>query len=57
MVPAEEIWRLMPGERAESVFFTAWADIPATDVVVHWPRESEPYRADRDDFVRAVSCR
>jgi alkanesulfonate monooxygenase SsuD/methylene tetrahydromethanopterin reductase-like flavin-dependent oxidoreductase (luciferase family) len=29
----------------------------ATDVVVHWPRESEPYRADRDDFVRAVSCR
>jgi alkanesulfonate monooxygenase SsuD/methylene tetrahydromethanopterin reductase-like flavin-dependent oxidoreductase (luciferase family) len=29
----------------------------ATDVVVHWPRQSEPYRADLDDFVRAVSCR
>ena len=28
---AEEIWRFMPGERAESVFFTTWADIPVTE--------------------------
>jgi len=26
---AEEIWRHMPGERPESVFFTTWADLPA----------------------------
>jgi isoleucyl-tRNA synthetase len=41
---AEEIWRHMPGERAESVFFTAWADIPATDGVVQtidWPKVLE----------------
>jgi len=30
---AEEIWRFMPGERAESVFFATWADLPATDAV------------------------
>ncbi len=41
---AEEIWRFMPGERAESVFFTAWADIPATDGVaqtIDWPKVLE----------------
>jgi len=26
---AEEIWRHMPGERPESVFFTTWAELPA----------------------------
>ncbi len=26
---AEEIWRFMPGARAESVFFTTWAELPA----------------------------
>jgi isoleucyl-tRNA synthetase len=26
---AEEIWRFMPGARAESVFFTTWAGLPA----------------------------
>jgi isoleucyl-tRNA synthetase len=30
---AAEIWRFMPGERAESVFFATWADIPATEAV------------------------
>jgi isoleucyl-tRNA synthetase len=25
---AEEIWRLMPGERAESVFFNTWSSLP-----------------------------
>ena len=29
----------------------------ATDVVVHWPRETEPYNADLRDFVRVVSNR
>jgi len=41
---AEEIWRFMPGERPESVFFTAWADIPATgDAVqaIDWPKVLE----------------
>ena len=32
---AEEIWRFMPGERAESVFFTTWADLPATTAPEH----------------------
>jgi isoleucyl-tRNA synthetase len=27
---AEEIWRFLPGERDESVFFATWAQIPAT---------------------------
>ncbi len=26
---AEEIWRFMPGSRAESVFLTTWAELPA----------------------------
>ena len=41
---AEEIWRFMPGTRAESVFFTTWADIPATDGVaqaIDWPKVLE----------------
>ncbi len=41
---AEEIWRFMPGGRAESVFFTTWADIPATTGVVQeidWPKVLE----------------
>ena len=41
---AEEIWRFMPGQRAESVFFTTWADLPATDGVtqaIDWPKVLE----------------
>jgi isoleucyl-tRNA synthetase len=41
---AEEIWRFMPGQRAESVFFTTWADIPATTGIVQeidWPKVLE----------------
>jgi isoleucyl-tRNA synthetase len=41
---AEEIWRFMPGERAESVFFTSWADIPAVDTVpqaIDWSKVLE----------------
>ena len=41
---AEEIWRFMPGARAESVFFSTWADIPATDTVpqaIDWARVLE----------------
>jgi isoleucyl-tRNA synthetase len=41
---AEEIWRFMPGQRAESVFFTTWANIPATAGVVQeidWPKVLE----------------
>jgi isoleucyl-tRNA synthetase len=41
---AEEIWRFLPGKRAESVFFTTWADIPATDGVeqaIDWPKVLE----------------
>jgi len=29
---AEEIWRHMPGERPESVFFTTWAELPGGEV-------------------------
>jgi len=28
---AEEIWRLMPGARPESVFLSTWADLPASE--------------------------
>ncbi len=28
---AEELWRFMPGERAESVFLSQWAQLPAVD--------------------------
>ena len=38
---AEEIWRHMPGERAESVFHTTWAELPApagTAAALDWPR-------------------
>ena len=38
---AEEIWRFMPGARAESVFFTTWADLPAAGESVQaidWPK-------------------
>ena len=41
---AEEIWAFMPGKRAESVFFTTWADIPATAHLsqpVDWPKVLE----------------
>jgi hypothetical protein len=33
-----------------------FADIGFTDLVVHWPRASEPYAGDRDTFERAVSA-
>jgi len=38
---AEEIWRLMPGERAESVFHSTWAELPAMPAdpaPIDWPR-------------------
>jgi isoleucyl-tRNA synthetase len=41
---AEEIWRFMPGTRAESVFFTTWADIPAVAGLpqsIDWPKVLE----------------
>jgi isoleucyl-tRNA synthetase len=41
---AEEIWRFMPGQRAESVFFTTWADIPAVAGLpqsIDWPKVLE----------------
>ena len=41
---AEEIWAFMPGKRTESVFFTTWADIPATAHLsqpVDWPKVLE----------------
>jgi alkanesulfonate monooxygenase SsuD/methylene tetrahydromethanopterin reductase-like flavin-dependent oxidoreductase (luciferase family) len=34
-----------------------YEDAGATDVVVHWPRATEPYRADLDSFLTAVSAR
>jgi isoleucyl-tRNA synthetase len=37
---AEEIWRLMPGARAESVFHSTWAELPAgatAERAVDWP--------------------
>jgi isoleucyl-tRNA synthetase len=37
---AEEIWRHMPGERPESVFFSTWAQLPdgtATGSAIQWP--------------------
>jgi isoleucyl-tRNA synthetase len=36
---AEEIWRAMPGARAESVFHSTWADLPAGEeaaVAIDW---------------------
>jgi len=41
---AEEIWRVMPGKREESVFFTTWAQIPTADGVsqpIDWARVLE----------------
>jgi isoleucyl-tRNA synthetase len=41
---AEEIWRHMPGPRAESVFHATWADLPAQDAEptpVDWGRVLE----------------
>ncbi|MGI9245524.1 MAG: class I tRNA ligase family protein, partial [Steroidobacteraceae bacterium] len=41
---AEEIWRHMPGERGESVFFETWAQLPApaaTAATIDWPRVLE----------------
>jgi isoleucyl-tRNA synthetase len=41
---AEEIWRFMPGQRAESVFFTTWAELPATAEArpaIDWPKVLE----------------
>jgi len=38
---AEEIWRLMPGTRAESVFHATWADLPVAPADAHpidWAR-------------------
>jgi isoleucyl-tRNA synthetase len=37
---AEEIWRFMPGARAESVFFATWAALPAGEAaatIIDWP--------------------
>ena len=37
---AEEIWRLMPGERTESVFHSTWAELPAMPADparIDWP--------------------
>jgi isoleucyl-tRNA synthetase len=41
---AEEIWRHLPGARAESVFLTTWADLPdlaAGSSAVDWPKVLE----------------
>jgi isoleucyl-tRNA synthetase len=42
---AEEIWRFMPGERAESVFFSTWLELPqpgdARADGVDWPKVLE----------------
>ena len=41
---AEEIWRFLPGERAESVFLSTWAAIPAVpagSLAVDWTRVLE----------------
>jgi isoleucyl-tRNA synthetase len=41
---AEEIWRHMPGERAESVFLSTWAELPApagAAEALDWPRVLE----------------
>ena len=41
---AEEIWRFLPGQRAESVFMSTWAAIPAVpggSLVVDWTRVLE----------------
>jgi isoleucyl-tRNA synthetase len=41
---AEEIWRHMPGPRAESVFFSTWAQLPAMPAdapAVDWPKVLE----------------
>ncbi len=42
---AEEIWRCMPGKRAESVFFETWAKLPSVEpdgaVVIDWPKVLE----------------
>ena len=36
---AEEIWRELPGPRAESVFLSVWYELPAskTDATIDWP--------------------
>jgi isoleucyl-tRNA synthetase len=41
---AEEIWSFMPGSRAESVFFTTWADLPMSGAggpQIDWPKVLE----------------
>jgi isoleucyl-tRNA synthetase len=41
---AEEIWRFMPGARAESVFLSTWAQLPAPAAetsAIDWPRVLE----------------
>jgi isoleucyl-tRNA synthetase len=41
---AEEIWRFMPGSRAESVFLTTWARLPAAPAsasAIDWPKVLE----------------
>ena len=40
---AEEIWRYMPQPRAESVFLTTWADVPAPQLQagIDWPKVLE----------------
>jgi isoleucyl-tRNA synthetase len=41
---AEEIWRFLPGQRAESVFLATWAKLPpapAETVTIDWPKVLE----------------
>jgi isoleucyl-tRNA synthetase len=41
---AEEIWRFMPGQRSESVFFETWAKLPDAEAAgqpVDWPKVLE----------------
>jgi isoleucyl-tRNA synthetase len=39
---AEEIWRFLPGPRAESVFLETWAQLPAADAsAIDWARVLE----------------
>jgi hypothetical protein len=49
---AEEIWRHMPGERPESVFFSTWAQLPdgtARGSAIQWPAVLELRSAVRTD--------
>jgi len=50
---------LDPGLESEGKFAETigrFADLGVTDVVVHWPRQSEPYRGDVAVFERVISA-